>query len=184
MVRDPFWLHCYWELTHQAIQRAEAALGDEWHISRPILRLLDVSSRDTTSTSESVLRDIEIHGGCNNWYIDVTSPPRSYRVDIGYLAPSRRFYALARSNVVSTPRAGISDMLDENWSDIDLKKADRIYAMSGGYDPSASSLELKELFEERFADLSDRPPSPALARTTCFPGRARAVSSGSSSTPN
>ena len=27
MVRDPYWLHCYWELTRHAIQRAEAALG-------------------------------------------------------------------------------------------------------------------------------------------------------------
>src|ERR1043166_1083743 len=29
MVRDPYWLHAYWELTRQAIQRAEAALGQE-----------------------------------------------------------------------------------------------------------------------------------------------------------
>jgi hypothetical protein len=149
MVRDPYWLHTYWELTRQAVQRAEAALGQEWHVSRPILRLLDVSSHETTSTSESIVRDIDIHGGCNNWYIDVSNPPRSFRVDIGYLAPSGRFYVLARSNVVSTPRAGVSDVIDENWSDIDSSKADRIYAMSAGFDPSASSLELKQLFEER-----------------------------------
>jgi hypothetical protein len=149
MVRDPYWLHAYWELTRQAVQRAEAALGQEWHTSRPILRLLDVSSHDTTSTTESTVRDIDIHGGCNNWYIDVGNPPRSYRVDIGYLSRSGRFYVLARSNVVTTPRAGVSDVIDENWSDIDSSKADRIYAMSAGFDPSASSLELKQLFEER-----------------------------------
>jgi uncharacterized protein len=149
MVRDPYWLHAYWELTRHAIQRAEAALGQEWHTSRPILRLLDVSSQDTTSTAESTLRDIDIHGGCNNWYIDVANPPKSYRVDIGYLARSGRFYVLARSNVVTTPRAGVSDVIDENWADLDSKKADRIYAMSGGFDPTASSLELKQLFEER-----------------------------------
>jgi uncharacterized protein len=149
MVRDPYWLHCYWELTRHAIQRAEAALGQEWHGARPILRLLDVSSHDTTSTSESTVRDIDIHGGCNNWYLDVYNPPRSYRVDVGYLAKTGRFYVLARSNVVSTPRAGVSDIIDENWADIDSKKADRIYAMSGGFDPTASSLELKQLFEER-----------------------------------
>jgi hypothetical protein len=149
MVRDPYWLHCYWELTSKAVQRAEAALGQEWHGARPILRLLDVSSRDTSSTSESVVRDIEIHGGCNNWYIDVQNPPRSYRVDIGYLSRQGHFYVLARSNVVTTPRAGMSDVIDENWSDIDYKKADRIYAMSAGFDPTASSLELKQLFEER-----------------------------------
>jgi hypothetical protein len=149
MVRDPYWLHAYWELTRQAVSRAEAALGQEWHGAKPILRLLDVTTHDTTSTAEAIVRDIEIHGGCNNWYIDVHNPPRSYRVDIGYLSRHGQFYVLARSNVVSTPRAGISDTIDENWADIDAKKADRIYAMSGGFDPTMSSLELKQLFEER-----------------------------------
>src|SRR5205085_4993919 len=86
MLRDPYWLHTYWELTRQAVQRAEAALGQDWHGAKPILRLLDVSSHDTTSTAESVLRDIEIHGGVNNWYLEVQSPPRSYRIDIGYIS--------------------------------------------------------------------------------------------------
>lgn len=149
MVRDPYWLHAYWELTRQAVQRAEAALAQDWHGARPILRLLDVSSGGTTSATESILRDIEIHGGCNSWYIDVNNPPRSYRIDIGYLARNGQFYVLARSNVVTTPRAGISDRIDENWADFDLDKADKIFAMSGGFDPTASSLELKQLFEER-----------------------------------
>jgi hypothetical protein len=149
MVRDPYWLHTYWELTHRAVQRAEAALGQDWHGAKPILRLLDVSSRDTSGVTEAVVKDIEIHGGCNNWYIDVANPPRSYRVDIGYLSRRGQFYALARSNVVTTPRAGISDVIDENWADFDVQQADRIYAMSGGFDPTASSLELKQLFEER-----------------------------------
>ena len=53
MVRDPYWLHVYWELTRQSVQRAEAALGQEWHGSKPILRLIDVTSSETTSSSES-----------------------------------------------------------------------------------------------------------------------------------
>ena len=88
MVRDPYWLHCYWELTRQAILRAEAALGQDWHTAKPILRVLDVSSRGPNSSGEKAIRDIDIHGGCNNWYIDVNSPPCSFRVDIGYLAPA------------------------------------------------------------------------------------------------
>lgn len=150
MVRDPYWLHCYWELTRQAVQRAEAALGEEWHTSKPILRLLDVSKRELSATTERPIRDIEIHGGCNNWYIDVSNPPGSFRVDIGYLSRTGRFYVLMRSNIVTTPRAGVSDVIDENWADLDARKADRIYAMSSGFDPSASSLEVKQLFEERF----------------------------------
>jgi hypothetical protein len=170
MVRDPYWLHCYWELTRHAIQRAEAALGQEWHTSKPILRLLDVSSHDTTSTTETIVRDIDIHGGCNNWYIDVANPPRSFRVDIGYLARSGKFYVLARSNVVTTPRAGISDVIDENWADIDAKKADRIYAMSSGFDPTASSLELKQLFEEHLRRPLGSPAVTSFGSGGLMPG--------------
>jgi len=150
MVRDPYWLHAYWELTHQIIQRAEAALGQDWHGAKPILRVVDVSAHDTTSTSEAIVKEIEIHGGCQNWYVEVNQPPRSYRVDIGYLSRRGQFFVLARSNIVTTPRANVSDILDENWSDIDPKAADRIFAMSSGFDvTSGSSLELKQLFEER-----------------------------------
>jgi hypothetical protein len=148
MVRDPYWLHAYWELTRHAVQRAEAALGQAWHGAKPNIRVLDVTGQDGHA-AETPVRDIEIHGGCNNWYIEVQNPPRSFRVDIGYLARNGQFYVLARSNVVSTPRAGVSDRIDENWADFDMSKADRIYAMSGGFDPTASSLELKQLFEER-----------------------------------
>jgi hypothetical protein len=173
MVRDPYWLHCYWELTRQAVARAEAALGQEWHGARPILRVLDVSSHDTTSAAEAILKDIDIHGGCNNWYIEVGNPPRSFRVDIGYLTRRGRFYALARSNVVSTPRAGVSDVIDENWADIDEKQADRIYAMSGGYDPTASSLELKQLFEERLRRPLGSPAITSMGSGAWLPGKQR-----------
>src|SRR5207302_995336 len=71
MVRDPYWLHVYWELSRSTYARAQAALGQEWHTARPILRLMDVTSEDTTAASERHVRDIEVHGGVNNWYIDV-----------------------------------------------------------------------------------------------------------------
>src|SRR5919201_4244478 len=134
---------------------------------------MDVTSEDTTSASERHVRDIEIHGGVNNWYIDVAAPPRSFRVDIGYLARRGRFFVLARSNVVSTPRAGVSDVIDENWSDLDQQQADRIYAMSGGYDPAASSLELKQLFEERLRRPMGSPAVTSLGSGAWPGGRQR-----------
>jgi len=148
MVRDPYWLHAYWELTRQGVQRAEAALGQEWHMARPVLRLYDVTSNGTTSTSETVLRNIDIHGGVNNWYIDVADPPKTYRVDVGYLTSSGKFFQLARSNMVNTPRAGASDSLDENWTDV-AENFEKIYAMSGGFAIESNGSELQELFEER-----------------------------------
>lgn len=167
VVRDPYWLHVFWELTHQSVQRAEAALGQDWHGARPILRVCDVSAQDTTSTAEGVVRDVDVHGGCNNWYIEVTQPPRSYRVDIGYVSKRGQFYALARSNVVTPPKAGQSDNLDENWSESDAKQADRLYAMSSGFDPSAGDTRaLKEFLEERFRRPLHATALPSAPATT------------------
>ena len=86
MVRGPFWLHACWELRAQSIQRAQVAMGQDWHTARPVLRLFHVTNAAASSSSERVLRDIEIHGGVKNWYIDVKEAPQTYRVEIGYLS--------------------------------------------------------------------------------------------------
>src|SRR4029079_318470 len=59
MVRDSYWLHAYWELTRQGVERAQAAMGEQWHAAKPVLRVLEVSSSGTTNASEMVLRSIE-----------------------------------------------------------------------------------------------------------------------------
>ena len=51
MVRDPYWLHAYWELSRRSIQRAEVAMGQHWHAARPVLRLHEVSRNGTTSAA-------------------------------------------------------------------------------------------------------------------------------------
>jgi hypothetical protein len=165
MVRDPYWLHAYWELTRLGVERAQAAMGEQWHSAKPVLRLMEVSSSGTTNTTEMVLRTIEIHGGVNNWYVDVADPPRSYRLDIGYQAPNGKFFLLARSNIVTTPKAGASDSIDENWTDV-ASNFDKIYAMSGGYAGNGSSGDLQELFEERL-----RRPMGAPLTTRYVAGR-------------
>ncbi|MEX0676293.1 MAG: DUF4912 domain-containing protein [Pirellulales bacterium] len=148
MVRDPYWLHAYWEIKRHSVERIEAAMSQDWHTARPYLRLLEVQGGATTSASERVVRDIEVHGGVSNWYVHVDKSPASYRLELGYVGSAGRFYPLVRSNVVTTPEPGASDAIDENWTDV-AENFDKIYAMSGGYSPDNNSLELQELFEER-----------------------------------
>lgn len=148
MVRDAYWLHCFWELSRQGVARAQAAMAQDWHTARPVLRLLHVAEGGTTSAAGSIVRDIEIHGGVTNWYIDVQEPPKSFRVEIGYRAANGRFHALARSNVVTTPRPDSKDAMDENWNSV-AQDYDKVYALSGGYSTDGQSTELQELFEER-----------------------------------
>lgn len=144
MVRDPYWLHVYWEIMRQSVERAQSALGPHWHTAQPVLRLFRVAHDGAASLE----REIAIHGGVRHWYVDVQSPPCQFRMEIGYVNGDGRFYSLARSNVVNTPPAGTSDSVDENWADV-AENADRIFAMSGGYSPRGTSLELQELLEER-----------------------------------
>lgn len=151
-VSNPYWLNAYWELSPNSVQRAEAALKQDWYGAKLIIRLFDVTSQDTTSTSETPVKDIPLQGSGQNWYIDVPQPPRMYRADIGYLSRRGEFYVLARSNVVTPPKAGAGE-LGENvegpWDDDDAKhRAERILAMSTGFESSGSP-ELREFLEER-----------------------------------
>jgi hypothetical protein len=176
LARDPYWLHAYWELSRMTLARAQAALGQDWHAARPILRVLDVTSEDTTSAAERHVRDIEIHGGVDNWYIDVIDPPRAYRVDIGYLSKRGKFYVLARSNVVTTPKAGIADLLEGNATTVQ-QQLDRVQTPTNAGQNSVNwTTDLRDLFEERLrrplSSLSLRNPAtgplPTLRRDFHF----------------
>jgi hypothetical protein len=150
LARDPYWLHAHWELSRTTLARAQAALGQDWHSAQPILRLMDVTSEDTTNATERHLRDIPIHGGVNNWYIDVLKPPRSFRIDVGYLSRRGKFYVLARSNIVTTPKAGVTDALEENWASVQ-QQFERVQNPStiGANKSNNVSIDLHDLFDER-----------------------------------
>jgi hypothetical protein len=158
IVRDPYWLQATWEVTRQSVQRAQAAMAEQWHTARPILRLLEIESSGTTSSAERVLREIPIHGGVHNWYIDVIDPPKGYRVELGYLGANGKFFVITRSNTVTTPRPGSADSIDENWSDVE-QNFERIFAQSGGYSEETSSHELQEAIEEKL----QRPIGPPIS---------------------
>ena len=145
LVRDAFWLQATWEITRTSISRAESSLAERWHTAKPMLRLLSVGD-SSSNQAESVLRDIPIHGGVNNWYIDVDEPPSRFRVLVGYLTDNGEFYTLCRSNIVETPRPNACERLDEHWNDI-AEDYERIYSLSGGYEQDAG--DLKAVFEDR-----------------------------------
>jgi hypothetical protein len=172
-VSNPYWLNAYWEISSHSIQRAEAALKQDWHGARLIIRLFDVTSQDTTSTSETPVKDIIIQGPGQNWYIDVPQPPRMYRADIGYVSRRGEFYVLARSNVVTPPKAGAGENIDADeatWDDQDAKwKAERILAMSTGFE-STGSAELREFLEERTGKTLGPPKETAFGTGALPPG--------------
>lgn len=155
MVRDPYWLQACWSVTRLTVKRAEAAMAEHWHTAHPVLRLLEVDGGHTTSTSERIVREIDVHGGVTNWYIEVANPPQGFRVELGYKSAGGKFFSICRSNTVRTPAPDSSDVIDENWTDV-AENYERVFALSGGYTEDNNSGELQELFEERLR----RPMTP------------------------
>lgn len=170
MVRDPYWLHAYWELTRPSIERARVAMGERWHGAKPVLRVAQIVRDGTESAMRNVIRDIEIHGRVNNWYVDVTDPPKTFQLDVGYLAEDGKFLSLARSNVVTTPACGAGRTLDGNWAEV-AEDFDRIYALSGGYSNEGDNSELKDLFEHRLRRPMGSPMVTRFGLGACGVGR-------------
>lgn len=147
MVRDPYWLQAYWEISRQSVERARVALSQNWYLARPLLRLWEIRRDGTSHVERIFVKDIEIHGRVNTWYISVDNPPRSFEVDIGYATPDKKFFCLARSNIVSTPHAATTGN-ELDWSFM-AEEFERIYARSGGYDEATDTSELREVLEDR-----------------------------------
>lgn len=147
IVRDSFWLQASWEITRTSVERARAAMKADWHTAEPVLRLFEVAHGASANAAEQPVRDIPIHGGVSNWYVDVDNPPSRYRVVIGYKSSTGRLYTLCRSNVVQTPAPGACDPIDGHWQSI-AEDYERIYSMSDSENGTGSG-DLREMFEER-----------------------------------
>ena len=136
-VRDPWWVHAYWEINEHAIQKLKRELGE--HIfsdAKKVLRVYDVSHIIFDGANAHRSWDIEIGEHANNWYIDTASPGRSWCVDVGLHLPDGRFITLARSNTVYSPLDGPSWITDEEWM-VPEEIFARLYGMGFGLGKSS-----------------------------------------------
>ncbi|BAF60408.1 MAG: DUF4912 domain-containing protein [Pelotomaculum sp.] len=116
MARDPHWLYAYWEITATKQEEFINSYGPAaWSATHPVLRVYDVTGVDFDGKNANSYMDIPVGEDTENWYIEVGQPDRSFCVDLGRMFPDGRFVTLLRSNTVTTPRASLSDRLDEEW---------------------------------------------------------------------
>ena len=148
LVRDPYWLQAYWEITRATVQRAGVAMADRWHLAQPVIRLFEIVEEASSRVDEQIVRDIPVHGGVKNWFIDVSDPPRTYRVAIGYKTSDDNFYLIAKSNKVTTPIPNSSESIDNNWTDIAMNYQ-KFFALSGGYTENTTEDDLRDVFEQK-----------------------------------
>ncbi len=136
-VRDPRWLHSYWELKDATLSGLKSSLGDDFYRARRVLRVYDVTSITFNGTNAHSFFDIQINDFANSWYIDTAGPGRSWCVDLGLMLPDGRFIMILRSNVVHTPLDGPSTITDEEWMIPDEMFA-RLYGMGFGLGRSSA----------------------------------------------
>jgi hypothetical protein len=162
MIRDPYWAYAYWEITPEGLAEVKRKIidnADNGNETKTILRVYDITGISFAGDNAHSFFDVEINPFANNWYINLTTPNRTYCVDIGVKTLKGDFYLLARSNEISTPSAWMSDIIDEQWMSPE-EDFEKVYALSGGYRVGAGSLELQELVKKR---LQEQISSPAIS---------------------
>jgi len=114
-VRDPRWIHAYWELRNQTLADLKNQLGDDFYRAKKVLRVYEITNINFNGNNANSFFDIQINDFTSSWYIDTNGPGKSWCVDLGLMLPSGRFIMIVRSNVVRTPLDGPSWVTDEEW---------------------------------------------------------------------
>ena len=145
-VRDPWWMHTYWEVIPGTWERIKEKLGDVFYQAKKMLRVYDVSNIIFNGKNAHHFFDIDIRSEASSWYIDAGGPGRSWCVDFGLKLPNGDFVTIVRSNTVQTPLDGPSWITDEEWM-IPEEMFARLYGLGFGFGQSSP---VGKAWQERF----------------------------------
>ncbi len=147
-VRDPYWVHAYWEITQDKMNHLRRDYGEAVDKARRILRVFDVTGISFNGSNSNDFFDIDINAFASNWYINVGKPGRAYCVELSLILPDGRYLPLVRSNTINTPSDGPSWITDEEWMVLE-EDFNKLYGMSAGLGIGLSSAELKEKIRQK-----------------------------------
>ena len=145
LVRDPWWIFSYWEVTPETEQAVRGRIPPAERAGAvSILRVHDV----TDGESDAPCFDIALRNLAQCWYIHVGRPDRAWIVEIGLRTPRGGFYQWARSNRVRTPRHGPSDVIDEEWMSVE-EDYWKLFGVAGGFGIGQSSMDIRRRFRQQ-----------------------------------
>jgi len=145
MARDPYMAFSYWELPQARIEKEKAWFG--WD-SKLCVRVYDITGVLFDGTNATAYFDQEVYDRVGSWYFDFSRPMHSFCADLGLLAPNGRFLTMIRSNAVTMPRDGVSDVMDEEWMLVD-EEFMKLYGIAGATSGGFSSQQVQELMSQR-----------------------------------
>jgi hypothetical protein len=145
-VRDPWWLHCYWEIAVHTWNNLINRLKEMFFSAKRVLRVYDVSHINFNGKNAHRFFDVEVSQDATSWYLDTGGPGRSWVVDYGLKLANGEFITIVRSNVVTTPIDGPSWITDEEWM-VPEEMFGRLYGMGFGLGQATS---MGKGWQERF----------------------------------
>jgi hypothetical protein len=148
LARDPYMALGFWELPQARLEKEKAWFG--WD-SKLCVRVYDVTGIQFDGSNAVAFFDQEVYERVGSWYFDFGRPTHSFCADLGLIAPNGRFLTLVRSNRVSMPRDGVSDVLDEEWMLVEEEFL-KLYGIPGsvrGVHGGITSPEAQEILRQR-----------------------------------
>jgi hypothetical protein len=145
LARDPDTVFAFWEVPKAQFDRE---LAHEAGKSRLCVRIYDVTGIVFDGTNATSVIDQEVYERVGSWYFHLHRPDHRFCADIGLKTPDGRFRTIARSKVLSMPRAGVSDLVETErmLSEPDLRK---LYGVEEGHPEGISSALARELQRRR-----------------------------------
>jgi hypothetical protein len=144
MVRDPWTMFSYWEIRDDVERNTREKIRQAGLTpQKSILRLYDVTEGDSDLHSK-VMSDFELRDWAQSWYLHTEDDGKKWMIDIGIICEGGEFFCMARSNVVMTPRHGMSEAYDEEWM-CSKELYNKMFQAAGGPDIGKSSLDVKEM---------------------------------------
>lgn len=113
LVRDPWWVFVYWELSPDRRAGARQRAGEG---AAPVLRLLEVEPGQRV-VSEVEVPDVTV----GDWYVQVTAPQLRIRAEYGFRAVDGEFHSVFASEPTAVPQA--APELPEEGPELDLFEA-------------------------------------------------------------
>jgi len=151
--RDPNFLYAYWEVSASTIGELSTKLRKQnFAQSSWVLRVYDVTDINFNGSNANKYFDIYIGSESDNWYINVLEVNRVWCVDLGLITPDGNFVFITRSNVISTPRKGVSIITDEHWGSLS-REFEKIFELSGIQNIGKTSIEVSKLLRERWEEM-------------------------------
>lgn len=143
--RDPFVAFAYWEATPARIEREKAWFG--WD-SKLAVRIYDITGVQFDGRNAIGYFDQEVVDRVGSWYFDFGRPTHSFCADLGLISPGGKFLTITRSNYITMPRDGVSDVIDEEWMLVD-EEFWKLYGYPEGFRRGVSSPEMQEMLKKR-----------------------------------